>query len=56
MLVVTLDLPPTSKFGHFFPPKSVVAVMKDVVLPCKEKFGHGSPPGSAILSSCLPSN
>ena len=55
LLVVTLDLPSTSKFGHSFYPKSVGAVSKAVVLSWGDKFGHGYPPGSDIFSSGLPS-
>ena len=55
VLLVTLDIPSTSKFGHIFFPKSVGAALKAVVFSWENKFGYGSPTGSDILSSSFPS-
>ena len=49
VLVLTLDLPSISKFGHTFCPKSVGAVLKAVVFYWEEKLGHVYPWASYFI-------
>ena len=54
VFVVTLDIPSTSKFGHIFCPKSMGAVLKDVVFLGRINLGMDPPLGQIFCLLFFP--